>query len=381
MRIFACDWISNNANEREYLFCGGKYTMEIEGVKLTKTKTNYHKHFKCLYYFDCMLNGGKMRKKVVDIDRNDLRMMQQLIEHRLRKPVYIYQSFDAFVWNKCDIRIDLESTERYFGIFSQLILSNKSFKIQIIEIFQNLQNINIIARDSSNRIDLLPLCISLIESTIFKQNRMTMKLKAIQCNVNEIQQGKSWISDEYYKLTNTQISSLLNIQLRKGKVRTKSGLETWDVCVIRAIKDVWKCPICYYGQSKETQECSMCGYSTQSTAGGSQIAKHEEMQQIWFANDDEYFLHNDPLYEWEMHNQQEIEGDINNSDGLITFGRNKSLGGVENLHTMRSIVVNVIDEDEKHNDGVRQPSHILPANEIDIDQDEDKLLGMVDDMM
>eukprot|EP01084_Bolivina_argentea_P251184 421185_1 len=55
---FNCSWLSDYSSEREWLFCGGQYTIKIETIMNIGAEQDYAAYFNSLHYFDCMLNGN-----------------------------------------------------------------------------------------------------------------------------------------------------------------------------------------------------------------------------------------------------------------------------------------------------------------------------------
>ena len=321
VRIFSCAWISNHANEEEYLICGGKNRMQIESVRIKATNANFGEYIRSLYYFDCILSGAKIWKDInmSDVGKGGLKLLQDLIEYKLFAlkldyPQYIIDSFCVFVSNKYQILYDTTSMKNLFPTLSQIFVdfdaenSYCSVKLDMLEMFSNLKNVEIIANES---IDLVAMLSALFQSKLLKQNQITMKIKAV--SDDELMHERSWIYDVYEEITKTEIASKFNIELRKEIIATNKDSKSWDVFIVNPINDIWNCPICYYPQPTHTEICKMCKYSTQATKGADTDIDGQH-QGFSVYQHDQYLNHNDDLYKWEIYNQYEIEQQIMDAD-------------------------------------------------------------------
>ena len=56
VKAFGCAFISNYPAEAEWLFCGGRFEMKLEGIRLMSNAKFYYPYFNPLFGFDAMLN-------------------------------------------------------------------------------------------------------------------------------------------------------------------------------------------------------------------------------------------------------------------------------------------------------------------------------------
>ena len=253
VRIFECVWVSNYANEAEYLFCGGRYKMQIESIRIMANNLNYVQYFRPLYYFDCMLSGTRMSGPITRI-ATDLSLLKHLITKKIyihpasskneNLPRYIINTFDVFTLNKFYVVLNIGFIKKYFGKLSQLIIKKHTFKkalviqSEIFQLFTHLKGIEIIASEMEHCIDLISLSTALSASNVFMSNNVTIKIKS--------KHAVNWLSESYYELIKTEISKILDIELEKKQIKTRKGCSLWNVLTIKPLGDAWKCPICYY---------------------------------------------------------------------------------------------------------------------------------------
>ena len=219
-------------------------------------------------------------------------------------PLYIIQSFDAFVWNKHHIILDLALTKKHFPKLCSLFLQQKVhdldddiLNLKIMELFENLKDVEI--RTSNDcQIDLLSFSASLIQSRLFRKNDVRIFIKAKQ-GVN-----KSWIINAHKSLIQTECIKYFKIRISEekyqGKDDSKYEEESADVIKIAPINDAWKCPVCYYGHPKMVLKCTFCGFSTEETEGY-EVEGVELYKQILVMYDhDKYFDEEDEFLEGKM---------------------------------------------------------------------------------
>ena len=143
-----------------------------------------------LYYLDTMLTGGDTRydMRIKDDDVFILRhLMNKVLNKKEKKEPtkkfddYLYQTFDAFIQNKTHIVLDLyylydTKDRRIISLLMNNILKrgrressslsdkdmNNLFKVEIFEIFKNIQNIIIVDVDGEYSFSMFAL-LSVIE--------------------------------------------------------------------------------------------------------------------------------------------------------------------------------------------------------------------------
>ena len=165
VRILDLKWISNYANEGEYLFCGGRNSVKIESVIIQKNQTNHAEYIRPLYYLDCAVSGSKMKLKgKIHLKNKEMNLIQKLIQKDIHEPKYIVDSFEAFVWNKKHISLNMALLQKHFPQFLSLFFhQNKDagfdiyiksdiLREQIFEIFPNVRDIEIVADGFSDAV-------------------------------------------------------------------------------------------------------------------------------------------------------------------------------------------------------------------------------------
>lgn len=314
-RIFGCAWISNHKNEEEFLFCGGQQRMKIEGITIIETNANYKKYLRPLHYFDCILNGGEIRKSAkVDVNKDDLKVIMTLIDPKLnpnkdkaRYPDYIDNSFNAYIENKYQISVNIANIKSNFEPFMKLLMTPmKEQNINLLELglivlFRNLRHFSITIDHQQDKIDIAWLLELLKDLACFHRNNLALEIKAKHSLASE----RSWIFVQYQELINTNIAKHFNLKLLVKNFKSKDKIQSYDELTIQPITDGWNCPICFYGHSKSTTKCIMCGYSTDPNASANDHLEQLYLyQQIWSNNTQ------DQLNQWEINNQYEIERSI-----------------------------------------------------------------------
>eukprot|EP01084_Bolivina_argentea_P250689 420141_1 len=63
LRGFNVSWISRYAEEDERLFFGGFYPIQIQSIRLRKTKQNFEKIVYSIFYLDLCITGGNFSSK------------------------------------------------------------------------------------------------------------------------------------------------------------------------------------------------------------------------------------------------------------------------------------------------------------------------------
>ena len=367
IRSFGCKWISNHANEEEYLFCGGKYNLKIDNIWTKKGNLSYQKYLRPLYYFDCILNGGRIKiDNDLKLGNDDSFVMMQLIHHKLnpklntnKLPKYINDSFNAYIANKHQIILNIDRLEKYFKIFSSLLCvpidELKFLNLEVLNLFENLKHLEIIANKKKNAIDLLSVLASIKDFDVFTKNNVTI-------DITSMHKGKigvrSWLFDQYRIIIDTHIARYFNLKLKTKTIARKYQTLEWDMLTITTITDTWNCPICNYNLELSMISCSMCGYSFEKEMMGRNHEKLDLYQQIWFVHGHDKLLDNDELHEWELHNQHEIEQQIMKQDDdkndywkndtpMIDFQRQKSAMDIYLNDIDDAFIDGVLDEVEE----------------------------------
>ena len=326
VRIFGCAWISNHRDEEEFLFCGGNGRMQVENVRIIGTNVSYERYLRPLHYFDCILNESKIRHNLkIKVNDDDIPIMIQLIHHKLCPeqyqnvlPPYINRSFNAYIANKHSISLNLEGLRENFKDFLSLIITPlhnvNCLNLEIFNLFENLQNVNIIANGQRNTIDILPLLGSLQNYPTFTRNQIQFTIKAKHPTGNN--QTRSWIYDQYKQTITKNTAKQFNLKLYSTKLRSNKHYAMFDIISITPISDTWNCPICFYIHARIPLSCTICGYRNNYNDSISKSIDHlqklELYQQIWLNRDPN--PNTDELYTWEIQNQQEIEFQLQNQD-------------------------------------------------------------------
>ena len=143
-----------------------------------------------------------------------------------------------------------------------------------------LNDITIIANGKDNCIDLIALSATFRDSEAFRKNNILLQIEANHEHQKE--NGKSQMFEQYDQLINTQIPKGFNVHLTNEMVKKgRKSMVHLDILTITPITNLWKCPICYHPHSREAKECSMCGYSTESTTEN--VSRSLKMyQNAWF---------------------------------------------------------------------------------------------------
>ena len=318
VRIFGCEWISNHRNEEEFLFCGGQERMQVENVRIIETNAKYGKYLRPLHYFDCILSGGKIRENcAIKLTSDDLVIMMNVTHQRMYPqqyenmfPTYINRSFEAYIQNKHHIVIDLDNLRKNFDSFILLVITQMGdfncLNLELFNLFTNMQNLEIIADGEENSIDILSVLASLMDFPTFKENNVTLRIKAKRAGQSN---GRSWIFRQYQQVIITNTAMHYNLRMESSIIKS----DTIDILTIKPITDTWNCPICFYGQTKSPiQNCVICGYSTNSESIVHHLKQLKLYQQIWFNQEETIQNHDKELYAWEIQNQLEIEHQITN---------------------------------------------------------------------
>ena len=174
LNLFNCSWISNHNGEDERLFFGGAYRIRVQNIRNIKTKENYGKFVKALYYFHCMINGTAIEKS--NILASDVDIITELINHRLNVggfrngyDKYINELFESFINNQRQIILDLYQIYSHFSSMDGFILiayadkTSLMYKIHenIFKLFRNMKELIIYATNESN-FDFSPFRISVL---------------------------------------------------------------------------------------------------------------------------------------------------------------------------------------------------------------------------
>ena len=108
LRAFGVSWISNYGSENEWIFCGGRYGIKVEDVRMQKSGEKYYTWIKALYCFDAMLNGTDI--DVTNVTKQDFKILKSLIDHKLhisrnKYDKYINDTFTAMTDYKTQLII------------------------------------------------------------------------------------------------------------------------------------------------------------------------------------------------------------------------------------------------------------------------------------
>ena len=131
LRCFDCSWLSNFAEEDEYLWIGGRYRLRIASIIIIENNTNYEIYFEAMYFFDAMITGINIRRRADKIGAAHYFILANLIQHRLSHnnfvneyDDYINDTFRAYTANKLELYFDYQSFEAYFKKIRDLIMGN-----------------------------------------------------------------------------------------------------------------------------------------------------------------------------------------------------------------------------------------------------------------
>ena len=168
-KSFDASWLSDYPTENEYLFCGLSIygnILEVEAVIRQHQNKNYKEFFKPLMEFEGLFQQsspeglrGKISKKSVEIWR-ELISYQLGLTDQNSYPMYIHETFHAFVTGMKDITLDLsilnpEGSTRTIRYEETLVVNNLTrhvTKDKLMAVFNNFRHkvsINI-CRDESD---------------------------------------------------------------------------------------------------------------------------------------------------------------------------------------------------------------------------------------
>eukprot|EP01084_Bolivina_argentea_P093077 167418_1 len=208
LRGWNCTWLSIHPGEDEILWMGGRYPIKLETIKIKTTEQleNYSEYFKTLFYFECMILGVNMKKEDNEdsqLTKKDYKLLSNLINQNLgtnnnNYPNYINNTFEAFVYNKKQIVINLLYVELYFGAIKDLLfypiskyIRNEKtgknsmtnlFKPILFKLFSNVESIimnttswNFDGRQCEYALDIASLLLLMKNA----QNNITITLRAM----------------------------------------------------------------------------------------------------------------------------------------------------------------------------------------------------------
>eukprot|EP01084_Bolivina_argentea_P306203 529078_1 len=216
LRIFSCAFVSDYSEEDEYLFCGGRFGVQVESIIFRGTNDKMTQLITPLFYFDTLLNGRSINEFESD---NDYLILKNLIKHKLEingfknaYAKYINNTFTAFTNHKKQLVLNLHDIQNNkFKKLQKLILNssqNKGIVLKkiIFRLFPNVNRIIIYSaffNKNNYRYHQHPLDLSLLlhivnESLRFIQKDMQIIIKATQ-RYGQWQKWKSrsWICDAY----------------------------------------------------------------------------------------------------------------------------------------------------------------------------------------
>eukprot|EP01084_Bolivina_argentea_P227199 383739_1 len=205
LRAFPCAWISNYGEESEYLFMGGHARMRVETVKIQRTKQNFVKIIRPLFYLDCMINGTWMDEefKAESISKEDHTYLDNLIKYHLNSdtmknpyPMYTHNVFESFCYKKTQVVINLDELHNNLQVLCDIVIDpiTNLFKDVLYDLFESLEKIIYYTTSpdgkSSHTLEWESL-LTLIDSSK-ASNKLTITINA-NCEYDRYYHKRSWM--------------------------------------------------------------------------------------------------------------------------------------------------------------------------------------------
>ena len=182
--IFDCSWISRFNGEDERLFMGGLYRIRIENIINIENQKGYYKHFKYLYFFDCLVSGSDI-SELEGLQTANIESMKQLINGDTNNiEDYIVNTFKLFCKQRQQVIINLFYCQAFGGKFIDLFykMNHKNeivFNSNIFELFVNLKKFIIYAGQYEKQ---YPVSIPSLLPILQSKNSSNMNIKILAHN-------------------------------------------------------------------------------------------------------------------------------------------------------------------------------------------------------
>ena len=252
LKTFNCCWLSNFAEEREYLFFGSNHKIRVESIRIVKEENNYGDFCNTLFYFGCMINGLVMRDEI-DITENEYAVLQTLLEGRedgkLTLPQYIYDTFRLMLNYVENITLNIYQISRYFD-FGDLIINTKTMQTEsllrepFLRLFPNIETVIIESANmdikgdkySKHKFDILSLIEVIDESGLFIRNKLkivitaTHQYRKMSKNKELAYYDKSWIHHDQASIPMNEIKDknlLINICEQERNISNHKLKQDW----------------------------------------------------------------------------------------------------------------------------------------------------------
>eukprot|EP01084_Bolivina_argentea_P052727 96840_1 len=133
-------------------FFGGLYRMQIESVRIMRTKLNYGLFFAALSKFNRLVNG--LYTETNDISDEEVDIISVLMHSKLKtlddkKFEYIYKTFEAFCQYKSQIVLNLPFLDRSDERLTTIVVDDKNIvQKELLQKFSNIRKIIIVTTNS-----------------------------------------------------------------------------------------------------------------------------------------------------------------------------------------------------------------------------------------
>eukprot|EP01084_Bolivina_argentea_P095037 170864_1 len=196
-KYFSVSWLSDYANESEYLFIQNEDVMKICNIIEPATGYEFYVILKALNILDKITNDQLMDHEITNTIRV---LISQIISHQLSNNIISYQTMEqlhpygkllinTYCNNKTQVKINLYKQQEYSFLFDLLVSSEcKSINVNWLNVlFPNLEWIEIKAKR---------ICSSMLVN-IYNHLKDNSKLKIVWIRINKA--GSNDITSDEYK--------------------------------------------------------------------------------------------------------------------------------------------------------------------------------------
>merc|ERR1712013_105647 len=247
-RAFGCSWLSNFHAEDEWLFCGGRHRLRIEGVRDIESKSDFAPSLRAIFFFDAMLRRSETdrgARSKIRITKTDVRVLEALIRHRLQIAenkfgAYVNRTFEAFCTQRRRVRVSLPELHSAFERMKHFVLETRTrydsnlLTNVVLRLFPNLRVVEVL---SSRRIPFLecpfslPSFARLLASDFASANGLTLKVMAHWKSAYiQHRDAKSWLFAEYHRKATLRDDQTLSVEF---ETKTIGARLPTDVMTLR----------------------------------------------------------------------------------------------------------------------------------------------------